>query len=598
MIGARRRAPKEGNVRRGSTRPRADTCAIRDALRPSRGALLSAGLVSGAVNVLALTGPLYVLEVYNRVLPSHGVSALVVLTLAMLALYVLSGALDFVRVRLMARVARRLDARLSARVFATLQATPAAARGPGDGLQPLRDLDQIRAFLTSPGPTALFDMPWLPLYLAVVFLMHPLLGMLATAGAVLLVALMLVAEGQTKGPMRATARTAGKRWALAAAARRHAEVSRAMGFERQLTRRWLGLNARHLAAERAASRPANACAAAIKVARPALQSGIVGLGAYLVLEGESSAGIMIAASIVLSRALAPVETAIGHCRAFAAARAARRRLSALLAARPRKVIRAGPPRPHRSLAVARLSVGPPGASAPVIRGVGFALRAGAGLGIVGPSASGKSTLARALVGAWTPLRGEVRLDGIAFSAWSTGARGRHIGYLPQDVSLFSGTIADNIARFDPPAPPEAIAAAARAAGVDAMIARLPAGYATQIGEDGGVLSAGQRQRIALARALYGEPFLVVLDEPDASLDAEGERALTEAVLAVRRRGGIVVVVAHRRAALEGVDHVLALSDGRVRAYGPRDAVLAELRARDLGARPPNGYPAFPRPIPE
>jgi ATP-binding cassette subfamily C protein len=535
---------------------------------------LSAGLVSGAVNVLALTGPLYMLEVYNRVLPQRSVSALVVLTLAMLALYALSGALDFVRVRLMARAARRLDARLSARVFATLQATPAVARGTGVGLQPLRDLDQIRAFLTSPGPTALFDMPWLPLYLAVVFLMHPLLGTLATAGAVLLVGLMLLAERQTKAPMRAAAHSAGQRWALAAAARRHAETSRAMGFERHLTRRWLSLNVRHLDAERAASRPANTFAAAIKVARPALQSGIVGLGAYLVLNGEGSVGIMIAASIVLSRALAPVETAISHWRAFAAARAARTRLSELLAARPRKVGRTGPPRPHRSLTVARLSVGPPGAAAPIIRGIGFKLRAGAGLGIVGPSASGKSTLARALVGAWTPLGGDVRLDGIALAAWSAHARGRHIGYLPQDVSLFAGTIADNIARFDPGAPPEAIMAAARQAGIDATIERLPAGYATQIGEDGGVLSAGQRQRIALARALFGAPFLVVLDEPDASLDAEGQRALTEAVLAVRRRGGIVIVVAHRWSALAGVDHVLALNDGRVRAYGPRETVLA------------------------
>ncbi len=335
-------------MRRGSTRPRAETCAIRRALHPSRRALWAAALISGAVNVLALTGPLYMLEVYNRVLPSRSALSLLVLTIAMLALYALSGALDFVRVRLLARAARRLDARLSARVFAALQATHAAPART-DGLQPLRDLDQIRSFLASPGPTALFDLPWMPLYLGVVFLMHPLLGALATAGAVLLVTLMLLAERHTAEPMRAATHSAGRRWALAAAARRQADTSRAMGFERHLKRRWLGLNARYLAAERAASRPANAFAAAIKVARPGLQSGIVGLGAYLVINGEGSAGIMVAASIVLSRALAPVETAIAHWRAFAAARSARARLSKILGPRGRQ----SPP-PHPSATAAQL----------------------------------------------------------------------------------------------------------------------------------------------------------------------------------------------------------------------------------------------------
>jgi len=292
---------------------------------------------------------------------------------------------------------------------------------------------------------------------------------------------------------------------------------------------------------------------------------------------------MIAASIVLSRALAPVETAVAHWRSFAAARAARARLVTVLAAPPRATHRSPHPPPHLSLCVTRLSVVPPSAAAPVIRGVGFTLTAGAGLGIVGPSASGKSTLARALVGVWPPQKGSVCLDGTALAQWSPEARSRHIGYLPQNIALLSGTIADNIARFDANARAEAITAAARAAGVDAMIARLPKSYDTEIGEDGGMLSAGQRQRIALARALYGEPLLVVLDEPDASLDAEGQRALTEAVIAVRRRGGIVIVVAHRRSALSGVDTVLALSGGRVRAFGPRDAVLAECRTRDASA---------------
>jgi len=488
-------------VRRGSKEPRAETCTIRRALRRSRGALLVAALVSGAINILALTGPFYMLEVYRRVLPSRSTSALLVLTLVMLALYALAGALDFVRLRLMGRAARRLDARLSARVFAALQASPVAVQARADGLQALRDLDQIRTFLASPGPTALFDMPWMPLYLGVVFLMHPLLGALATAGAVLLVAIMQLAEKKSAAPLRTATRSAGKRWVLASAARRYAEAIRAMGFEKHLTYRWVSLNARNLDAERNASRPANAFSAAIKVARPALQSGMLGLGAYLVVSGKGSGGTMIAASIVLSRALAPVETAVAHWRSFAAARAARARLVTLLAARPRATHRSPHPPPHLSLCVTRLSVVLPGAAAPVIRGVGFTLAAGAGLGIVGPSASGKSTLARAFVGVWPPKKGSVCINGIALAQWSPEARSRHIGYLPQNIALLSGTIADNIARFDANARPEAIMTAARAAGVDAMIARLPKGYDTEIGEDGGVLSAGQRQRIALARAL-------------------------------------------------------------------------------------------------
>jgi ATP-binding cassette subfamily C protein len=506
----------------------------------------------------------------------------------MLILYAFSGVLDFVRQRLLAHVARRVDDQLSARVFALLPVCGRDGAARGDGLQPLRDLDQIRAFLSGSGPTALFDLPWMPLYLAVIFVLHPLLGAFATAAAALLVAMMLLAHRRSAGPLQQTAQSAGTRWAFAAAAWRNAEVIRAMGFAHHLTARWAGLNRRHRESELAASRPANAFGAAIRAARPALQAGLIAIGACLVIAGEGSPGMMIAACVVLSRALVPIETAIAHWRSFAAARQAQGRLAQLL--------REGAPehepprvaRPHRSLRVDSLVVTPPGAAAPVIRGVGFALPAGAGLGIVGPSASGKSTLARTLVGAWVPQSGCVRLDGHVIGPWNGG----HVGYLPQDVALLSGTIADNIARFDANANPVAVTAAAQAAGIDAMIARLPAGYATDIGEGGGALSAGQRQRIALARALYGDPFLVVLDEPDASLDAEGERALVAAIAAVRSRGGIVVVIAHRPAALAGVDHVLALKDGRVCAYGRKDVAIstaeAEVRA----------HPALPRPMPE
>jgi ATP-binding cassette subfamily C protein len=441
-------------------------------------------------------------------------------------------------------------------------------------LQPVRDLDQIRAFLSGPGPTAFFDLPWMPLYLGVIFLMHPLLGLLATLGAAGLVGLMLLAEGGSAALVRAAAQSASQRWAFAAAARRNAEAVRAMGFNEHLCHRWRALSDRHLDAQLRTTRLSNGIGATIKVARPALQSSILGLGAYLVIHDDGSAGTMIAASIVLSRALAPVETAIAYWRGFVAARQAHARLVALLAANPDEVARRPAPKPHRSLRVEGLAIAPPGVSAPVLREVGFTLQAGAGLGIVGPSASGKTTLARALVGAWQPQAGSVRLDGRPIAQWGADALGRHIGYLPQDIGLFEGTIADNIARFDASATEAAITAAARAAGVHEMIAALPGGYATDIGDGGLVLSGGQRQRLGLARALYGEPFLVVLDEPNANLDADGEGDLTQAIASVRRRGGIVIVIAHRRSALQGVDTVLALVAGRVRAIGPKEAVLA------------------------
>jgi ATP-binding cassette, subfamily C, type I secretion system permease/ATPase len=575
-------------VRRNWTRPRAETCAIARALQQSRRRFLMAGLLSGAINILALTGPLYMLEVYNGVLPSGSVSKLALLTLLMLALYASSGALDVLRLALMGRAALRIDQSLSARVFAIVQLLPLKGRTSGDGLQPVRDLDQIRAFLSGPGPTALFDMPWMPLYLGVIYLMHPLLGLLATLGGVGLIGLMLLAETGSAAPVRAAAQCASQRWAFASAARRNAEAIRAMGFKEHLGHRWCALNDRHLDAQLRAMGLANVIGAMIKVARPALQSSILGLGAYLVIHHQGSPGTMIAASIVLSRALAPVETAIAYWRAFVAARQAHARLAVLLAASSEEAApRLRAAKPHRSLHVESLAVVPPGASAPVVREVGFTLQAGAGLGIVGPSASGKTTLARALVGAWQPQTGSVRLDGRPIAQWAPDSLGRHIGYLPQDIALFEGTIADNIARFDPDATEAAITAAARAAGVHEMIEQLPGGYATDIGEAGTVLSAGQRQRLGLARALYGRPFLVVLDEPNANLDARGEHDLTDAIASVRRRGGIVIVVAHRRSALAGVDTVLALVGGRVRAIGPKEAVLAKVlvRGADVSKRP-------------
>jgi ATP-binding cassette subfamily C protein len=570
-------------VRQGRDGPLQPACTVARALRRSLGLLGAAAVLSGVINVLALTGPLYMLSLYDGVLPSQSLLMLAVLTLAMLGLYSLSGLLDCLRLRVMGRLANRVDRNLSARVFSLQVSLPLNLRSSGEGLQPTHDLDQIHRFLSGPGPAAIFDLPWTPLYLGAIFLMHPLLGLFAASSALGLAGLMLLAEIKSPGPA-AAARINARRTALAAAARRSAEVVHAMGMEPHLARHWLRLNARHRGHQRRAGRIADAAGAAIRAARPALQSGMLGLGALLVLREESSPGTMIAAAIVLARALAPVEAAITHWRSFASAREARTRLNALLAAQAVGNERAENLSTRcRELSVDNVCVVPPGARHPVLSDVSFTLEAGAGLGIIGPSGSGKSTLARALVGVWPLQVGGIALDGHALSQWAPAALGRHIGYLPQDARLIEGTIADNISRFDRRACTAAIVAAARAAGVHALIERLPDGYLTDVGEGGTVLPAGQRQRIGLARALYGDPFLVVLDEPNAHLDSTGDRALAEAIATVRRRGGITIVITHRRAVLDAVDTVLVLAGGRIAALGPRDAVLAEVLAPSRAA---------------
>jgi ATP-binding cassette subfamily C protein len=545
---------------------------------------VSVGVFSGLINLLALTGSFYMLQVYDRVLPSHSVPTLIGLTLLMAGLYIANGLLDFFRVRVMSRVGVRIDNQVRERVFQALHLLPLKARTAGDGLQPIRDLDQIRSFFSGLGPTAFFDLPWVPVYLGVVFLLHPLLGLFAFVGALLLICLTLLTERRTTAPMQSASRSGSQRLAFGEETRRNAEVIRALGLEKRMQDRWEVLNTRHLNDQLLASDAAGGLGTVSKVLRLFLQSGILGLGAYLVIQGEVSAGTIIAASIIMSRALAPIETAIAHWRGFVAARQSYHRLIDLFGSLGLKDAESmvALPRPTSSLAVQGVSVAPPGEQRPVIQGVSFSLAAGDGLGIIGPSGSGKSTLARALVGVWQPMwphmrmGGSIRLDGATLDQWAPDDLGRHIGYLPQDVSLFAGTIAENIARFDSEATSEAILAAAKAAGVHDMIVQLPEGYQTIVGEGGAGLSAGQRQRIALARALYGEPFLVVLDEPNSNLDAAGEMALTQAIQSIRARGGIAIVIAHRPSALAAVDKVLAMAKGQVQAFGPKSEVLRQV----------------------
>lgn len=539
-----------------------------------RRALISAGLFSALINVLALTSSLYMLQLYDRVIPSHSVPTLIGLSLLMLVLYGAYGCLDLVRTRIMSRIGVRLDTLLRDRVFRLVLALPLrTGAAPAQALQPIRDLDQLRGFLSGGGPAALFDMPWMPFYLGLVFLLHPWLGILSTCGAIVLVGLTVLTELRTRTPSLAMSKSAASRSAFAEASRRNAEIIKALGMSGRVTAGWAQLSDSFLADSFAAGDVATRYGTLSKVFRLLLQSAVLGLGAYLVVIGQATGGVMIAASILTSRALAPVEIAIANWKGFLAARQASDRLGKLFATAGAETTKLDLPRPTKSLQVEGIWVAAPGDTRAILQDISFQLAAGAGLGVIGPSASGKSTLVRAIVGAWATARGKIRIDGAALDQWSTQALGRYIGYLPQDIELFAGTVAENIARFEPGSTSEDIVRAAQAAGVHELVLRLPQGYQTQVGEGGVTLSAGQRQRIALARALYAEPFLVILDEPNSNLDAEGDAALTAAIMGVRQRGGIVMVVAHRPSALAGTDQILALAGGQVKAFGPRDEVL-------------------------
>lgn len=528
---------------------------------------------SGLSNILMLTGSFFLLQVYDRVLPSRSVPTLVALMVLAATLYIVQGALDLIRNRIGVRIGRHLDETLCARVFDLLVRLPLKTRGGGDGVQPLRDLDNLRSFLSSGGPSVLFDLPWMPLYVGICFIFHFWIGMTALAGVIVLIALTIFTELRTKSLAQAASALAVSRYSLAAEGRRNAEVLQAMGMRQEATERWRLINIKYLSAHERASDVASFLGGMSKVFRFILQSGVLAVGAYLVIHQQATAGIIIASSILTSRALAPVELAIANWRGMIAARQSARRLDQLLLLMPADDAPLALPEPSQSLVVDRLCVAAPGSRTPLVEDASFELKRGQALGIIGPSGSGKSSLARALVGVWPRLSGNITLDNASLEHWPSDMLGRQLGYLPQDVELFDGSIALNIARFDPRAKAADVLEAANAAGVHDLILGFPDAYSTRIGEGGMSLSAGQRQRIGLARALYGNPFLLVLDEPSSNLDSQGEEALTEAILNVRRRGGIAIIVAHRPKALDGVDHVLVLSEGRVQSFGPRDDVL-------------------------
>lgn len=551
---------------------------VAAALARLRAVFLGIGLFSGVVNLLALTGSVFMLQVYDRVLSSRHVGTLVALCIITAGLFAIQGALDFIRARLLVRVGRSVDRSLGGRVYDLVLALPLKTRGGTDGLTPLRDLDAIRAFLSSQGPVALLDMPWMPLFLLFVYFLHPWLGILATVGALILIVITIVTEQKTKDAVRDATLHGGRRMVGAETGRRNAEVIRAMGFGSRLRQRWSRSNDAFLDAQDLASDVGGGLGAISRVTRMVLQSAMLALGAYLTIKGEVSAGGIIAASITSARALAPIDMAIANWKGFTAARQSRARLEDLLSRIPPDAARLALPAPRKYLSVESLTAGPPGATPhPLIRDVTFALEAGQALGVIGPSGAGKSSMARAILGLWPALRGAVRLDGAALDQWEPTELGQHIGYLPQDIEVFDGTIAENIARFEDPPDAEAVLAAARAADVHDMILRLPHGYETMIGETGLQLSAGQRQRICLARALYRDPFLVVLDEPNSNLDTEGEVALTRAIEGVRKRGGIAIIIAHRPSAIAAVDLLAVIRAGQLQAFGPKNEVLAKMQ---------------------
>lgn len=570
------------------SRGRADPVSLE--LRASARRLIGVAVFSGVVNLLTLSGSLYMLQVYDRVLPSRSVPTLIGLSVIVLLAYAMQGYFDALRTRMLSRIGTLFDAALQEPIHLALATLPLRGVKPVLAHQPLRDLDQVRAFLSGIGPTAFLDMPWIPIFLLALFLFHPAIGMTAMVGAGAIVAVTLMTERQSRGAAHIAMESSAQRQVLADATRQNAEVIRALGMTARFTARWSRANERFLQENiRATDVYANLGAGA-KVLRYVLQSAMLGTGAYLVVIDQASGGIMIASSIMMGRALAPIEVALSTWKQLVGARQGIIRLRDILtttAATPAQAVML--PRPGRELSVQNLAVAAPGTGRTIVSNVSFSLTAGMGLALLGASASGKTSLTKALVGIWPAIQGSVRLDGAALDQWHHDDLGQHIGYLPQDVALFDGTVAENIARFDDSANSDAILEAAHVAGAHDMILRLPDGYSTRIGEGGMSLSAGQRQRLGLARAVFGDPFLVVLDEPNANLDADGETALTRSIELLRSRRSIVVVVSHRPSSLSALNIVMVLYEGRMIAFGPREEIFARVARsapRQPAAAPP------------
>ncbi len=565
---------------------------IRRAMGSIKRTAVTVFIFSGIINLLYLTGSLFMLQVYDRVLSSRSVPTLMVLGLITAILYCFQGALDGVRQRIVARLGLRFDRELIPMAFEGLRVLTLFGRNPGDAQAPMRDLDTMRGFVSSQALVSLFDLPWIPIYMIFVFALHPLLGYITIGGAIFLIILTVITEWVSRAPSRAAMELVGRRQAMCETARRNAESMQAMGFGLAYFDRFNEVNERYLEAQRSLSDTSTRLASIGKVVRMILQSTTLGVAAYLVLQGDLSGGSIFAANVVSGRALAPIDSVIGQWKNFMAARQARTRLFDIVSKLPSARSTVQLPPPMRTLAVEGATVSTPAGDRMIVNNISFSVSAGDALAVIGPSGAGKSTLARAIVGAARTVRGTISLDGAPLEQWDEQLLGRHVGYLPQETELLEGTIADNIARFDPDATSDMVIAAGQAAGAHEMILRLADGYNTRIGDSGVKLSGGQRQRIGLARALFRNPFLVVLDEPASNLDGEGDAALMQAIANVRRRRGIVIMIAHRPSALSVVNLVAVIQDGGLKMMGPTDKIVEKLNTMPAG-NPAQGGASLP-----
>lgn len=555
--------------------------ALRQALSTCLSSFLSVGFFSLFINLLLLMPAIYMLQVYDRVLTSSSESTLFMLTLIAVFLFVVMGGLEWVRSQILIVAGTKLDRLLGGRVFDSVFMQTLASGGRIATAQPLGDLLQLRQFLTGPGLFAFFDAPWLPIYIAVMFLFHPAFGVIAIISAAVLLALTIWNEVATRDDLKQATRHALESNNHTQRNLRNAEVIEAMGMLPRMRERWQEQQNTLLALQSRASLKAGLITAASKTFRVTIQSLALGLGAYLAIRREITPGVVIAGSILLGRALAPLDLLLNSWRGFLGARDAYGRLDELLRALPLREPPMPLPAPRGELSLEKLVVTPPGAPAPVIKGINLLVAPAEMLAVIGPSAAGKSTLVRALLGIYRPTAGTVRLDGAELDQWDRVALGQYVGYLPQDVELLDGTISENIARFGA-IDAEKVVAAAQAAGVHPMILRLPEGYDTRL--IGNVLSAGQRQRIGLARALYGDPQVIVLDEPNSNLDQDGDAALAKTLVDLKHAGRTVVVVTHRSNVLSQADKILLLKEGQIAVYGNRDKVIAALQ--EAAARGP------------
>ncbi len=548
---------------------------LREARSESRNLYIFVAVFSFFVNMLMLSPSLFMLQVYDRVLGSRSEATLVALAALMTYLFLLMGILDYVRGRVLTRIGARFQARLDRRVFTA--AIEDAARN--DGHSPttgVRDLETVQRFLASPVLAALFDLPFAPLFLAGIFVFHPWLGYLAIAGGLVLVGVTALNQSTTKDIVIRSQSISAEADRMSERLKTEADMIQSLGMRNAAFARWQRLRRLALGNSIGASDVQGAFSATTKTFRQFLQSAMLGLGAYLVLQGQMTAGGMIAASILMGRALAPIELAVGQWSMVQSAQKSWKNLAELLGRVPVRRPLTELPRPRALLEVSSATVIPPGEHHATLRMVSFRLDPGQALGVIGPSGAGKSTLARALTGAWSTAGGYIRLDGATIDQYDPDRLGQYIGYLPQKVNLFDGTIAENIARLDPNARPEDIVAAAKQAAAHEMILQLPKGYDTRLSSTGGRLSGGQIQRIGLARALYGNPVILVLDEPNSNLDNEGSIALNEAIRAMKADGRAVLIMAHRPAAIRECDLLLVLDGGVVRSFGPRDDVLSKM----------------------